>query len=162
MRSSSLLTHLQRDERLHERSVPGHRQLAGEAELVAGVVRVYGPKRVRELLGSSSAWARWRCQVQARVRTPHEAQSAPGGSCRTNLSCTPAQHRSEPAIPQSHCFVTHPPITLLPAQLKYLLGINVPRLGQLHKQLRLIWDHIGEARQARRFFLNFCAVCTRV
>lgn len=39
-----------------------------------------------------------------------------------------------------------PPAAILLVQLKYLLGINVPRSGQLHKQLHLIWQHIGEAR----------------
>ncbi|KAI7844027.1 hypothetical protein COHA_002367 [Chlorella ohadii] len=42
-------------------------------------------------------------------------------------------------------FMSGASLVIASSQLKYLLGINVPRLGQLHKQLRLIWDHIGEA-----------------
>lgn len=44
---------------------------------------------------------------------------------------------------------TCPPIELIPPhhlQVKYLLGLQIPRAGQLHRELRIIWDHLGEAR----------------
>ncbi|PRW61574.1 sulfate transporter [Chlorella sorokiniana] len=42
-------------------------------------------------------------------------------------------------------FMSGASLVIASSQLKYLLGINVPRSGQLHKQLHLIWDHIDEA-----------------